>query len=89
MKVPPGHLGVCNIQAPATGLECKFSLRMTTALALSGEDTFNEGLFTDATARRSDLVGVARARSAWMEPGRARLRGQRADQGWPHAGAHR
>ncbi len=58
VKVPSGHLGVCNIQAPATGLECKFSLRMTTALALSGEDTFEEQLFSDATARRPDLVAL-------------------------------
>jgi len=58
VKVPPGHLGVCNIQAPTTGLECKFSLRMTTALALSGEDTFQEALFSDATARRRDLVAL-------------------------------
>src|ERR1700761_2511910 len=54
VKVPAGHLGVCNIQAPATGLECKFSLRMTTALALCGEDTFQDGVFSDATARRPD-----------------------------------
>jgi 2-methylcitrate dehydratase PrpD len=58
VKVPAGHLGVCNIQAPATGLECKFSLRMTTALALAGEDTFQEALFSDATARRPDLVAL-------------------------------
>jgi 2-methylcitrate dehydratase PrpD len=58
VKVPSGHLGVCNIQAPATGLECKFSLRMTTALAFSGEDTFEEQLFSDATARRPDLVAL-------------------------------
>jgi 2-methylcitrate dehydratase PrpD len=58
VRVPPGHLGVCNILAPATGLECKFSLRMTTALALSGEDTFQDALFNDATARRPDLVAL-------------------------------
>jgi 2-methylcitrate dehydratase PrpD len=58
VKVPSGHLGVCNIQTPTTGLECKFSLRMTTALALAGEDTFQEALFSDATARRSDLVAL-------------------------------
>jgi 2-methylcitrate dehydratase PrpD len=58
VKVPSGHLGVCNIQDPQTGLECKFSLRMTTALALSGEDTFQDGLFTDETARRPDLVAL-------------------------------
>lgn len=58
VKVPSGHLGVCNIQEPATGLECKFSLRMTTALALAGEDTFQEALFCDETARRPDLVAL-------------------------------
>jgi 2-methylcitrate dehydratase PrpD len=58
VRVPSGHLGVCNIQAPATGLECKFSLRMTTALALAGEDTFQDALFSDATARRPDLVAL-------------------------------
>jgi 2-methylcitrate dehydratase PrpD len=58
VRVPPGHLGVCNIPAPRTGLECKFSLRMTTALALSGEDTFEEALFSDATATRPDLVAL-------------------------------
>ena len=58
VKVPSGHLGVCNIEAPATGLECKFSLRMTTALALTGEDTFQEALFSDATASRPDLVAL-------------------------------
>jgi 2-methylcitrate dehydratase PrpD len=58
VRVPAGHLGVCNIQDPRTGLECKFSLRMTTALALSGEDTFEEALFSDATAQRPDLVAL-------------------------------
>ena len=58
VKVPAGHLGVCNIPEPATGLECKFSLRMTAALALAGEDTFQEALFCDQTARRPDLVAL-------------------------------
>ena len=58
VRVPSGHLGVCNIQAPATGLECKFSLRMTTALALAGEDTFQEALFSDETAGRPDLIAL-------------------------------
>ncbi len=58
VRVQAGHLGVCNIQEPATGLECKFSLRMTTALALAGEDTFQEALFCDETARRADLVAL-------------------------------
>ena len=60
VHVNAGHMGVCNIAEPRTGLECKFSLRMTTALALSGEDTFQEALFSDATATRADLVGLRR-----------------------------
>ncbi len=56
VRVQKVHLGVCNIEAPRTGLECKFSLRMTCALAIAGEDTFDEALFSDATAARADLV---------------------------------
>lgn len=55
LGVDPGHLRVCNIQAPRTGLECKFSLRMTAALALSGEDTASEATYSEATAARGDL----------------------------------
>ena len=58
--VQPAHLGVCDIQEPATGLECKFSLRMTAALALSGEDTFQDSLYSDATPNRPDLVALRR-----------------------------
>ena len=60
IQVQPMHLGVCNIEAPRTGLECKFSLRMTSAMALSGDDTFDEALFSDATAARPDLVALCK-----------------------------
>jgi 2-methylcitrate dehydratase PrpD len=60
VHVNQGHMGVCNIAEPRTGLECKFSLRMTTALALAGEDTFQEALFSDHTAIRDDLVALRR-----------------------------
>jgi 2-methylcitrate dehydratase PrpD len=60
VQVESMHMGVCNIEAPATGLECKFSLRMTAALALSGEDTFDDRLFSDQTAVRADLVALCR-----------------------------
>lgn len=56
--VDPGHLRVCAIPAPATGLECKFSLTMTTAMALMGENTADDLLFTDATAARTDLMAL-------------------------------
>jgi 2-methylcitrate dehydratase PrpD len=60
IQVQPVHLGVCNIEAPRTGLECKFSLRMTCALALCGDDTFDDAVFCDATAARTDLVELCR-----------------------------
>lgn len=58
VQVSQGHFGVCNIQAPTTGLEAKFSLRLTVALALAGEDTASIGLYTDALAARPDLVAL-------------------------------
>ncbi|MEQ8859942.1 MAG: MmgE/PrpD family protein [Pseudomonadales bacterium] len=56
--VNPGHFDVCNIAEPSTGLEAKFSLRFTLALALAGEDTASIRLFTDALTRRADLVAL-------------------------------
>jgi 2-methylcitrate dehydratase PrpD len=56
LKVGPGHLKVCNIPSPRTGLEIKFSLRHTAALALSGEDTGALATYSDAIANRPDLV---------------------------------
>jgi 2-methylcitrate dehydratase PrpD len=58
VSVQRGHLRVCNIEAPRTGLECKFSLRMTCAMALAGEDTCDEALYSDAAAVRPDLVAL-------------------------------
>jgi 2-methylcitrate dehydratase PrpD len=39
LQVDSGVGGVCNIQNPASGLEAKFSLRLTSAFALAGTDT--------------------------------------------------
>lgn len=58
VRVNRGHFDVCNIEAPTTGLEAKFSLRFTVALALAGEDTASIRLFTDALTRRRDLVAL-------------------------------
>lgn len=44
----PRWLSVCNIPAPETGLEAKFSYRMTAAMALLGHDTGAIANFTDA-----------------------------------------
>jgi 2-methylcitrate dehydratase PrpD len=58
LYVPQGHLKVCNIPAPTTGLEVKFSLRHTAALALAGEDTAALNTYSDAIANRPDLVAL-------------------------------
>ncbi len=47
---------VCNIQAPSDGLEAKFSLRQTVAMALAGVDTASLGAYSAATATDPALV---------------------------------
>jgi 2-methylcitrate dehydratase PrpD len=49
--------GTCDIPAPVTGLEGKFSLRYVSALALAGEPTTSEG-FTDEKTRDPRLVAL-------------------------------
>ena len=49
---------VCNIPAPTDGLEAKFSLRQTVAMALSGIDTASLGAYSVATATDPALVGL-------------------------------
>jgi 2-methylcitrate dehydratase PrpD len=58
VRVAPGLLGVCNIQEPTTGLEGKFSVRATTAMALLGDDTSNLETFSDAKVREPALVAL-------------------------------
>ena len=56
--VPPASLAVCNIHEPVTGLEGKFSLRATVAMALCGDDTADPASFTDERMRNPDLISV-------------------------------
>lgn len=57
LRVPVAALSMCNIAEPATGLEGKFSLRFTTALALARGDA-GEQAFTDERVREPELVGL-------------------------------
>jgi 2-methylcitrate dehydratase PrpD len=66
---------VCNIPAPTDGLEAKFSLRQTVAMALSGVDTASLGAYSPTTA---------------TDPALVRLREKLAlefHDGWPQAAA--
>lgn len=49
---------VCNITAPTDGLEAKFSLRQTVAMALAGIDTASLGAYSPATARDPRLTAL-------------------------------
>jgi 2-methylcitrate dehydratase PrpD len=55
----PRWLRVCNIAAPRTGLEAKFSYAMTAAMALRGIDTGAMGSFQDALAEDAALCALA------------------------------
>ena len=47
--------GVCNIAEPRTGLEAKFSLRFTMALALAGADTSRLAVYSDDAAQDEEM----------------------------------
>jgi len=47
--------GVCNIADPASGLEAKFSLRHTVAMAIAGVDTASLASYSDAQTADPDL----------------------------------
>ncbi|MGE0257160.1 MAG: MmgE/PrpD family protein [Alphaproteobacteria bacterium] len=49
---------VCNIPSPTDGLEAKFSLRQTVAMALSGVDTASLAAYSPATANDPGLVAL-------------------------------
>ena len=47
---------MCNIPAPVTGLEAKFSLRLTTAMGIAGVDTGRLSTYSEAVAADPTLV---------------------------------
>ena len=55
LKVDAGADAMCNIPAPRTGLEAKFSLRFNAALALHGADTADSATYADPIVLRPDL----------------------------------
>ncbi|WP_428486455.1 MmgE/PrpD family protein [Rhodopila sp.] len=49
---------ICNIPTPRTGLEAKFSLRLTTAMGLAGVDTSRLSTYSEEVAADPVLVGL-------------------------------
>jgi 2-methylcitrate dehydratase PrpD len=56
LRVDAGTDWVCNIRDPIDGLQSKFSLRQTVAMALAGIDTASLGGYSEANARDPILV---------------------------------
>lgn len=60
LRVNAGSLKVCNLPEPTTGLEVKFSLKHTAAMALAGVDTAAIANYSNEIANRPDLVTLRR-----------------------------
>ncbi|MEL6266802.1 MAG: MmgE/PrpD family protein, partial [Pseudomonadota bacterium] len=58
LTVNPRWLKVCDIPAPTTGLEAKFSYRLTAAMALAGRDTGALTTFSDAACADPTLLAL-------------------------------
>lgn len=58
VRVETGADAVCNIPNPRTGLEAKFSLRLTTAMALCGRDTADLSAYSEQTAADPELIAL-------------------------------
>ena len=58
LKIDMATDRVCNIPAPTNGLETKFSLRQTTAMALAGIETGRLDSYNEANAADPVLVGL-------------------------------
>jgi 2-methylcitrate dehydratase PrpD len=56
LTVAPKWLRVCDLPAPVTGLEAKFSYRLTSAMALAGRDTGVLATFSDEACRDPALI---------------------------------
>lgn len=58
VTVHPRWLRVCNLEQPRTGLEAKFSYRLTAAMVFAGLETGALATYTDAACLRPDLVAL-------------------------------
>ncbi len=58
LRVEPAADRICNIPAPRTGLEAKFSLRFNAAAALLGMDTASPDTYSDDATRLGDLCAI-------------------------------
>lgn len=58
LHIDPGHLKVCCIPEPKTGLEIKFALRHLAGMALAGVDTAALGTYSDENALDPRYISI-------------------------------
>lgn len=58
LHVPESHRSVCDVTEPKTGLDIKFSIRHLAALALTGANTADLSLYSEATATNAHLSAL-------------------------------
>ncbi len=72
LRIDSGADKVCNIESPRNGLEAKFSLRQTVAMALTGVDTANLDSYSEASTREPRMKVLRDKMSIEFKPGWAK-----------------
>jgi len=68
LRIDAGADKVCNIENPTSGLEAKFSLRQTVAMALTGVDTANLDSYNEAVTREPRIKTLRDKMSIEFKP---------------------
>jgi 2-methylcitrate dehydratase PrpD len=72
LRLDEGADRVCNIPHPTTGLEAKFSLRQTVAMALTGVDTANLDSYNEAVTQEPRIKALRDKMTIEFKPGWAK-----------------
>jgi len=68
VRISPEADRICNIAAPRTGMELKFSIRVLSALALAGVDLSDPESFTDEVLVRPELKALSERATVEIDP---------------------
>jgi 2-methylcitrate dehydratase PrpD len=74
LHIDPGHLKVCCIPEPKTGLEIKFALPHLAGMALAGADTSALGTYSDENANDPKYIAIRDRVKLAPEPREGRAR---------------
>ena len=87
----PRWQSVCNIAAPGSGLEVKYSFRMTAAMTLAGIDTAAPVSYSDECAQQASLIALRDRVEVEFDPNMAETAAAvsvHLSDGTTHHGAH-